>query len=276
VQSFYLRLSTHQILRIDFNMTCLIHPTAIIEPGAQLDEGVIVGAYAYVGSAVQLGRGSQVYHHATVEGNTWVGAENRIFPYAFVGGLTQDLKYKGGNPGLRIGDRNTFREYSTVHMGTADGALTVVGSDNNFLSYTHIAHDCQVGSHNIFSNCATLAGHVILGDHVVIGGFSAVHQFCHIGSYAMIGGMSKVVKDVVPFMIVDGSPLETKSLNKIGLERNGFTHDELHLIRKAHRILYKSGLNVSQALEQLKLLADINGRIQSITDFIEKSDRGIA
>src|SRR5688572_17954793 len=173
-----------------------LHPTAIIESGAELGEGVEVGAYAFVGAGVVLGAGTKLHHHASVEGNTVVGAQCEVFPYACIGGKTQDLKFKGGNPGLRIGERNVFREYVTVHAATFDGDFTRVGSDNVFLVSSHIAHDCVLGNRIIMSNGVVLAGHVIVDDHVVIGGYGGVHQFCRVGAHAMLSAMAKLVQDL--------------------------------------------------------------------------------
>lgn len=254
-----------------------IHPTAIVEAGAQLAPDVEVGAYAYIGARVRLSAGCVVMHHATVDGNTEMGEGNVVHPYAYVGGKTQDLKYKGGHPALRIGKGNTFREFCTVHCATpADGA-TIIGDHNYFLSYTHIAHDCQVGSHCILSNNGTLAGHVVLEDHVIIGGLTAVHQFCRLGEYAMVGGCAKVVQDIAPYMMADGHPAEVRTLNKVGLERNGFTEDAIKLVRQLYKIIYRDGLNRTQALEKLRELPEAKEHVVAhMIEFIEKSERGLA
>lgn len=253
-----------------------IHPTAVVEPGAELGEGVRIEAYAYIGAQVRLGEGTVVRHHATVEGNTWMGARNTVFPYAFVGGKTQDLKFRGGNPGLRIGDGNTFREFCTVHCATADGDFTTVGSHNHFLSYTHIAHDCEVGSHIIISNNGTLGGHVRVGNHVVMGGLSAIHQFCRVGDFAMIGGVAKVVQDVAPYIIADGNPARSRAYNKVGLERNGFTVEQLGMVRTIYKTFFRGGLNHKQACEKLhELPIAADPIVQRFTGFVEASERGI-
>src|SRR4051812_24125253 len=232
-------------------MAAKIHPTAIIEPGAQLGTDLEIGAYAYVGAAVQLGDGTKLHHHATVEGNTVLGRGCEVFPYACLGGKTQDLKYKGGNPGVRIGDQNVFREYVTVHAATSDGDFTTVGSHNTILAYCHVAHDCQLGSHIIASNSVGLAGHVVVEDHVILGAVCGVHQFCRIGAYAMVSAYAKIVQDVPPFFIADGLPAEIRAINKVGLERNGFNAEALDRVKQIHRILYRDGLNRTQALERL-------------------------
>ncbi len=257
-------------------MASQIHPTAIIEPLVQLGAEVTVGAYAYVGGAAVIGDGTVIHHHGTVEGNTVLGRANEVFPFACVGLKTQDLKFKGGNPGLRIGDRNVFREFCTVHAATGDGEFTVIGSGNHFLAYSHVAHNCTIGDHVIMSNAATLAGHIAVGDHVVMGGLSAVHQFCRIGRYAMLGGMAKVRKDVPPFVIADGDPAVVCSINKVGLERNGFTPEQIARVKAIHRILYREGLNHSQALERLRQHPDAaSAEFQEVLAFAAASERGL-
>ena len=258
-------------------MAADIHPTAVVDKKARLDDRVIIGAYASIGPKVRLGAGSVVHHHATVQGNTRLGRENEIFPYAFVGGKTQDLKYKGGEPGLEIGDHNVFREFCTVHTATEEENSTVIGSHNNLMAYCHIAHNCILGDHIIMSNNATLAGHITLEDHCIIGGLTAIHQFCRIGLYAMLGGCAKVVQDVPPYMICDGNPAKTRAINKVGLERAGYSESEITLIRQAYKTLYREGLNGSQALEKLKQNDSADTPIlRRLIDFIENSQRGLA
>jgi UDP-N-acetylglucosamine acyltransferase len=257
-------------------MSTQVHPSAIIDPSAQLGTDVVIGPYAFVGAGVRLGDGTVLHHHATVEGYTEMGRGNEVFPFACVGMKTQDLKYKGGRPGTRIGDRNVFREFSTVHAATADGAFTVLGSHNHLLAYIHIAHDCVVGSHVVMSNNASLAGHVVMDDHVVMGGFAAVHQFTRIGQRAMLGGMSKVVQDVPPFVIAEGNPAVVRSLNKVGLERGGFQPAQFERIKTAYRIFYREGNNRTQALEKLRALPDAKEpELVSFLDFVERSERGL-
>lgn len=258
-------------------MSSTLHPTAIVESGAELGDGVEVGAYAYVGAGAVLGAGTKLHHHASVEGNTVIGARCEVFPYACIGGKTQDLKFKGGNPGLRIGDRNVFREYVTVHAATLDGDFTRVGSDNVFLGSTHIAHDCVLGSHIVASNGAMLAGHVVVEDHVIIGGYGGIHQFCRLGAFAMLSATAKLVHDLPPFFIADGTPAEVRAINRIGLERNGFTALQLDRVKQVYRILYREGLNRSQALEKLASHADAGSdEFQRVLTFAQKSERGLA
>jgi UDP-N-acetylglucosamine acyltransferase len=226
---------------------------------------------------VKLGDGTRLHHHATVEGNTELGRACEVFPYACIGGKTQDLKYKGGNPGVRIGDRNVFREYVTVHAATNDGDFTTIGHDNNFLASTHVAHDCAIGSGIVMSNCVLIAGHVVVEDHVVIGGFGGVHQFCRIGAHAMLSATAKLVHDLPPFFIADGTPAVVRAYNKVGLERHGYTPEQLERVRRIYRVLYRSGLNRTQAIEQLAMHEHANTpEFQRMLGFAMKSERGLA
>lgn len=258
-------------------MSALLHPTAIIESGANLGLGVEIGAYAFVGAGVTLGDGVRLHHHASVEGNTVLGKNCEVFPYACLGGKTQDLKFKGGNPGVRIGEGNVFREYVTVHAATHDGDYTRIGDGNNFLASCHVAHDCVLGSGIVMSNGVVLAGHVTVEDHVVIGGYGGVHQFCRLGAYAMLSATSKLVHDLPPFFIGDGTPAVVRAYNKVGLERNRYSPEQIERVRRIYRILYRDGLNRTQALEKLR------GHEESSTDefrrmltFADSSERGLA
>ena len=255
-----------------------IHKTAIIEKGAEIDEGVEIGAYAYIGATVKIGAGTVVAHHATVDGNTVMGKNNQIFPYAFIGGKTHDLKFNGGNPGLRIGDNNVFREYTTAHCSTADQTFTVVGNNNNILAYSHIAHDCIVGNNIVMSSHAALGGHVVVEDHAVIGWGSGAHQFCRIGAYAMLSASSKLVKDLPPFFMADGSPAEVCAINKINMQRIGFTAEEIELVYSAVKLIYRRRLTRPHAIEQLAMRDTSGNRvIQSIITFANTpSERGLA
>jgi UDP-N-acetylglucosamine acyltransferase len=258
-------------------MATNIHPTAVIEPGVEIGADVEIGAYAFVGGTARIGDRTRLHHHACVEGDTRIGRECEIFPFANIGAKTQDLKYNGGAPGVRIGDRNVFREYVTVHAATGDGGLTVVGNDNLILAYCHIAHDCRLGNHIIMSSYAGLAGHVVVEDHVTIGANAGVHQFCRMGAYAMLGGLSKIVQDVAPFMIADGNPAVIRSINKVGLERKGFTVEQIERIKLVHRLLFRDGLNRSQALEKIAAHPQADSaEMRDILEFARKSERGLA
>jgi UDP-N-acetylglucosamine acyltransferase len=258
-------------------MGALIHPTALIEPGAELGADVELGAYAFVGRSVVLGAGTRLHHHASVEGNTVMGAQCEVFPYACIGGKTQDLKFKGGNPGLRIGERNVFREYVTVHCATFEGGVTRLGSDNVLLASCHVAHDCALGNHIVMSNGAMLAGHVMIEDRVVIGGYGGIHQFCRLGSFAMLSATAKLVHDLPPYFIADGTPAEVRAINRVGLERNGFTAEQLDRVKQIYRILYREGLNRSQALEKLASSPQAESEeFQRVLNFAKSSERGLA
>ncbi len=257
-------------------MAVSIHPTAIVEPGAQLGVDVELGAYAFVGAGVQLGDGTRLHHHASVEGRTSLGKACEIFPYACIGGKTQDLKFKGGAPGLRVGERNVFREYVTIHAATYDGDFTVIGSGNTILAYSHIAHDCVVGDDCVMSNGTMLAGHVTIEDHVIIGGYGGVHQFCRIGAYAMLSATAKLVQDLPPFFIADGTPAVVRAFNKVGLERNGHEPVQIERVKQIFRILYRDGLNRTQALERLAAHPEAaSAEFARVIAFADKSERGI-
>ncbi len=229
-----------------------IHPTAIIEEGARLGEGVTVGAFAYIGPLARIGAGCRIHHHATIEGATTLGEGNEVFPYAFIGGRTQDKKWSGDEAPLLIGDRNIFREFCTVHPATFADRSTRIGSRNLFCAYSHIGHECTVGDDCVFSNNATLGGHVRVGSHVVIGGLTAVHQFCQIGSGAMIGGCCKLLQDVMPHMLAEGYPATHRTINKVGMERCGYSEEDIQLQARLFRLVFRRGLNRQQALAALE------------------------
>lgn len=257
-------------------MPVKLHPTAIVESGAQLGAEVEIGAYAYVGPGVVLGAGTKLHHHATVEGHTALGKDCEVFPYACIGMKTQDLKFKGGTPGLRIGERNVFREYVSVHCATNDGEFTTLGDSNTILAYSHIAHDCTIGSGTVMSNGVMLAGHVVVEDYAVIGGYGGVHQFCRIGAYAMLSATAKLVQDLPPFFIADGTPAVVRAFNKVGLERNGHTPEQLVRVKQIFRILYRDGNNRTQALEKLAAHPQAaSAEFARVIAFAGKSERGL-
>ena len=252
-----------------------IHPTAIVDPGARLGEGVRVGPYCVIAANVEVGDRCRLQHHVTLEGPSVIGVENVFYAYASIGQQTQDLKYKGEPTHLKIGDGNTFREFVTVHRGTAVDSWTRIGNKGNFLAYSHVAHDCLVGDSVIFSNNGTLAGHVEVGDCAVIGGLTAIHQFCRIGRHAITGGCSKIVQDVPPFMIADGNPATVRGVNQIGLERHGFAEENVRRLREAYKLLYRSKMNVKQAVEEIRKTLTGTEEIAQLVTFIEGSTRGI-
>ncbi len=253
----------------------MIHPTAIIDPGAQIHPGARIGPYCVVGKDVTLGEDSELQHHVTVMGPTVIGRGNYFYAYCSIGQRTQDLKYAGEPTYLEIGDGNTFREFCTVNRGTLPGTKTIIGNDGNFLAYSHVAHDCKVGSKVIFSNNGTLAGHVEVGDHAVIGGLTAIHQFCRIGRHAITGGCSKIVQDVPPFFIADGNPAVIRGVNLVGLERAGFGADTVRALKEAYRILYRGKLNVKQSVELMRQELPGIPEVTELAEFIESSKRGI-
>ena len=253
-----------------------IHPTAVIDPAAILGTDCDIGPYCVLGAGVRLGDRCRLHSHVVIDGATTLGSDNEIFPFACLGLKTQDLKWKGGVTHVEIGDRNVFREYVTVHSATSDGGVTRVGSDNHFLAYVHLAHDVQLGNHIVMSNVGTLAGHVIVEDHVIIGGLAAVHQFCRIGRFAMIGGCSKVVQDIPPFMMGDGNPAETRFINKVGLERNGFNAEVIKSLTQAYKILFREGLTVSNALARIVAELPSSPELDHLITFCRTSARGIS
>jgi UDP-N-acetylglucosamine acyltransferase len=253
----------------------MVHPSAIIHPRAQIGSGCEVGAYCVIGEHVALGDNCKLHSHVVVDGHTRLGKDNEIFPFASIGKKTQDLKWKGGVTRLEIGDRNVFREGVTIHSATDNGDATVVGSDNLLLTYVHIAHDCVLGNHIIMSGFAGLAGHVIVEDHAILGGYTAVHQFCRVGRLAMTGGCSRIPQDVPPFMIVEGNPAETRTINKVGLERNGVSNEAQMALRRAYKIIFREELSVPNALLKIEGELPLLPEVQHLVQFIRASERGI-
>jgi UDP-N-acetylglucosamine acyltransferase len=259
-------------------MATNIHPTAIVDPRAELGDGVSVGPLSVIGADVKIGSNTKIWHQANVWGNTTIGEACEVFPFASVGMQTQDMKFTGGNPGTRIGDRNVIREYVSINAATNDGEYTEIGDDNLFLAYCHVGHCCKIGNHLIASNGATFAGHVVVEDHVGIGGGgTAIHQFCHIGQYSFIGGCAKVEQDIPPFMLGDGHPAKIRMFNKVGLERSGFDVNQLQVIKQLFKLFYRQGLNRQQAIEAIKS-SDISDKeeVRTFVAFAESSERGLA
>jgi len=253
-----------------------VHPTAIIEDGAQLDADVSVGAYSIIRAGVSIGSGTKVGPHVVIEGNTTIGCANEIFQFASIGAIPQDLKFHGEESYLTIGDRNKIREFTTIHLGTEDGGgKTVIGNDNLFMAYTHVAHDCVVKNHVILANAATLAGHVEVDDFAILGGMSAVHQFTRIGTHVMASGGSMIAQDVVPYVIVQGDRAKTVGLNLVGLKRRGFAKEELSALKKAYKLLFRSGMMQEEALQEIESWPDIPAPVKILVDFVRQSERGI-
>jgi UDP-N-acetylglucosamine acyltransferase len=253
----------------------MIHSTAIVDPRAKIASDAEIGPYCVIGPDVLIDAGCVLTNHVTVAGPAKIGRTNLFFPFCSIGQRSQDLKYRGEPTYLEIGDQNSFREFCTVNRGTMPETKTIIGSHNNFLAYSHVAHDCVVGDHVIFSNNGTLAGHVIVEDHAVIGGLSGVHQYCRIGRHAILGGCTKIVQDVPPYMIADGNPAEIRGVNQVGLERRGFGAEEIRTLREAYRLLYRGNLNVKQACENIRAELPLNEHIAYLVAFIEASKRGI-
>ena len=257
-------------------MAGLIHQTAYVDPGAVLAEGVTVGAGAVVGAGVEIGPDTEVGAQAQIQGRTRLGRENRIFPMACVGFDPQDLKYRGEESWLEIGDRNTIREFSTLNRGTDfGGGSTRIGDDNLFMAYTHVGHDSQVGSRVVLINAATLAGHVAVADDATISAFSSVHQFCRVGRHAYIGAYSVITKDALPFGITVGQKPQCYGVNTIGLERKGFSKELIQEISAAFRTLLHAGKNTSQAVVAMQAEAEISPAVQELIDFVGASERGV-
>ena len=257
-----------------------IHPTALIDPRAELDSSVEVGPYAVIGPRVRIGAGTVVGAHCVIDGHTTLGRDNRIFPFASIGGAPQDKKYAGEPTRLSIGDGNTIREYVTINTGTVqDEGETRLGDDNWIMAYVHIAHDCRLGSHIILANAVQLAGNVHLGDWVFLGGLSGVHQFVRVGAHAMTAFQTRLAQDVPPFVTAGGNPAEAQSINAEGLRRRGFSAERITLIKQMYRLLYRKGLTLDAARDQIEALrgelADADADIALMQDFLATASRGI-
>jgi len=258
----------------------LLHPTALIAPGAQLADDVHVGAYSLIGEHVRLGAGCVVGPHCVIDGHTTIGCNNTFYRYCSIGGMPQDKKYKGEPTRLEMGDGNTVREYVTINTGTAqDAGVTRVGDDNWIMAYVHIAHDCQIGSHTVLANGVQLAGHIDIEDWVVLGGLSAVHQFVRIGAHAMIGGTSAIRQDIPPYLLGTGDPFRPSGINAEGLKRRGFSAQEIAALKDAYKQLFRRGLSVAQAMEEIRALQverpACSAALHSLIRFLESATRGI-
>ena len=254
----------------------MVHSTAVIHPKAEIGADCEIGPYCVIGAHVVLGPRCRLHSHVVVDGHTRMGEGNEVFPFASIGLKTQDLKWKGGVTRTEIGDHNTFREYVTINSATGDGEKTLVGSNNHILAYCHLAHNTTLGNHIIMSNVATLAGHVKVEDFAVIGGLVAIHQFCRIGRMSMIGGCSKVVQDVPPFMLADGNPAETRTVNKTGMERQGISEAAQTALRQAYKILFREGLTIPNALARIEQEAAALPELKYFVQFVRTSERGIS
>ncbi len=254
----------------------MIHPTAIIEATAHIGKNVTIGPWSYIGENVSIGDNCVINSHVVIKGPTRIGVNNRFFQFASIGEDCQDLKYNGEPTELIIGDNNSFRESCTIHRGTIqDNSVTKIGSNNLFMAYTHVAHDCVVGNHCILANNASIAGHVHLGNHVILGGMSGVHQFCHIGDHSFVAANALVLKDVPAYVMASGQPAKPFGINSEGLKRRGFNSDTILNIKRAYKSIYRKGLSLEDALTEIQPLASQTPEIDIFTAIIKQSTRGI-
>jgi UDP-N-acetylglucosamine acyltransferase len=253
----------------------VIHPLAIVDPGAKLGKDVQIGAFSIIGAGVEIGSGTWIGPHVVINGSTRIGSDNRIYQFSSLGEAPQHLGYKGEPTWLEIGDRNIIREYCTLNRGSAGGGgVTRLGHDNFIMAYCHVAHDCQVGNRTIFANGTSLAGHVRVEDQVIFGGFTMIHQFCRVGAHAMTGISTVTFKDIPPYLLVAGNTAVPHGLNVRGLKRRNFSEQTIEALRQAYKLVYKSGLRLSEATEQLAQM-DANPEVRHFLDFIKHSERGI-
>lgn len=251
-----------------------IHPTAIIDQGAEIADGVTIGPYSVIGDGVRIGIGTEIASHVVIKGPTVIGENNRIFQFSSIGDEPQDKKYAGEDTRLEIGDGNTIREFCTINRGTSqDDGVTRLGNDNWIMAYVHVAHDCTVGNDVILANNATLAGHVHVGNHVIFGGFVGAHQFCSVGDHAFLGMYSAINRDVPPYITISGNPGEPKGINLEGLKRRGFEKEQLRNIRNAYRVLYRSGMRLQEATDEIARLAETQPELQIFLDFLTHESR---
>lgn len=251
------------------------HSLAVVHPQAKLGRGVEVGPFCVIGANVKIGDGTKLLSNVIINGHTIIGRDNEIHPFSVIGNASQDKKYRGEVSYVRIGDRNVIREYVTINRGTGAETETVIGNDNHLLAYTHIAHNCRIGNHVVMSNCVQLAGHITVGDGATIGGLVGVHQFVRIGRLAMIGGMSRVVKDIPPFVLVEGNPTIVYGLNAVGLRRVNMAADSVTELKEAYRILYRSDLSHASALQRLCEVVRTPEGKELVAFLQEQTDRGI-
>jgi UDP-N-acetylglucosamine acyltransferase len=252
----------------------VIDKTAIIDPSANIAKDVHIGPYSIIGPHVEIGEGTWIGPHVVIQSFTKIGCHNKIYQFSSIGEVPQDLKYNGEKTFLEIGDRNIIREFCTFNRGTTqDKGKTIIGSDNLFMAYVHIAHDCEIGNYTIFANNASLAGHVTVEDHVTLSGFAGVFQFCRVGAHSFAATNSVIIKDVPPFIKVSGYYARPFGLNSVGLQRRGFTEDAISLLRRAYKVIYRKGLTLAKAVEELKKME--SPEVSMLTQFIETSNAGI-
>jgi UDP-N-acetylglucosamine acyltransferase len=254
----------------------LIHPTAIIDKNAELANDVSIGPFTVIGPDVKIGAGTVVGSHVVIKGPTTIGKENRIYQFTSIGEDPQDKKYAAEVTRLEIGDRNTIREFTSMHRGTQqDNCVTKIGDDNLFMAYTHVAHDCLIGDHVIMANGASLAGHVHLNSHAILGGFTLVHQFTQVGQYSFAAMGSAITQDIPPFIMVGGKPTRPHGINSVGMERNGISAEDIRLIRNAYKIIYKMNLRLEDAIEKMEEMAVESQQLSDMISFLRNVSRGI-
>lgn len=254
----------------------MIHPTAIVHPGAKLGANVTIGPYSIVGEHVEIGDNTWIGSHVVLDGHMRIGRDNRIFPFCSLGGEPQDKKYAGEPTRVEIGDRNTIREYCTINAGTVqDAGVTRLGDDNWIMGYVHIAHDCQIGNDTILASNAQIAGHCHIGDCVVLGGMTGIHQFVKVGAYAMTGGGTILFQDVPPYVMASGNPAKTFGMNTEGLRRRGFSDEGIAALRRAYKTIYRNNLTLAEAIETLAQQQDERPELKILVDFLRQAKRGI-
>ncbi|MGA9032176.1 MAG: acyl-ACP--UDP-N-acetylglucosamine O-acyltransferase [Sulfuricaulis sp.] len=254
----------------------MIHPQAIVDPAARIGSHVDIGAFSIIGPEVEIGEATWIGPHVVIHGQTRIGTNNKIYQFCSIGEAPQHQGYKGEPTRLEIGDRNIIREYCTFNRGTAGGGgVTRLGDDNFIMAYCHVAHDCHVGNRTIFANGTSLAGHVTVQDQVIFGGFSMIHQFCRVGAHVMTGISTVTFKDIPPYLLVAGNTAVPHGLNLRGLKRRNFSGESINSLRQAYKLLYKSGLRLNEAIEQIAPIAKANAEVGHFLDFIKKSERGI-
>lgn len=252
-----------------------IHPSAIVSPKAELADDVVVGPFSIIGDGATVGSGCQIANNVLLDGKVTIGKDCKLLPGAVVGTIPQDLKYKGEETEVVIGDNNIIREYATINRGTTASGRTVVGNGNLIMAYAHIAHDCRIRDNTILANAVTMAGHIVVEDFAIVGGLTPIHQFCRIGTHSIVGGLSRINKDVPPYSKVAGIPTKVYGLNIVGLTRRNFPKDVIAKLKRAFRIIFRGGLNTTQALARVREEVDLIPEVEYLLDFISKSERGI-
>lgn len=252
-----------------------IHPSAIVSPKAEVADDVVVGPFSIIGDGATVGSGCQIANNVLLDGKVTIGKDCKLLPGAVVGTIPQDLKYKGEETEVVIGDNNIIREYATINRGTTASGRTVVGNGNLIMAYAHIAHDCRIRDNTILANAVTMAGHIVVEDFAIVGGLTPIHQFCRIGTHSIVGGLSRINKDVPPYSKVAGIPTKVYGLNIVGLTRRNFPKDVIANLKRAFRIIFRGGLNTTQALARVREEVDLIPEVEYLLDFISKSERGI-